>query len=126
MLGPGDRDQHEQPGLGEQVHEPARRDVVDAQQVDAQFAHERQVGAGFFRRADEVSRRVGMERAVGDALEEEFAVAPEEELGLDADAVGGRKSHAEADVRTRGDSRVFSLKDRPAEGNGFLMANQQG
>ncbi len=121
VLGPGDRDQHEQPGLGEQVHEPARRDVVNAQQVDAQFAHEREVGADLVRRADEVPGGVGMKRAVGDALEEKFVFAPEKEFGLDADAVGRRKSHAEADVRTRGGSRVFILKVRVPEGNDFPL-----
>ncbi len=95
VLGPGDRDQHEQPGLGQQVHEPARWDMVDAQQVDAQFAHEREVGADFLRRADEVPGRVGMERAVGNALEEKFVVAPEEKLRLHA--------HAFADGRRRDD-----------------------
>ena len=109
VLGPGDRNQHEQPGLGEQVHEPARRDVVNAQQVDAQFAHEREVRADLFRRADEIPGGIRVERPVGDALEKEFVFAPEEELRLYADAVGGRKSHAEADVRTRGGTRVFTL-----------------
>ena len=93
VLGPGDRNEHEQPGLGKQVHEPARRDVVDAQQVDAQFAHERQVGADGLRGADEIPGGVGVERAVGDALEEELVFAPEEKLRLDADALGGGKRH---------------------------------
>ena len=88
VLGPRDRDQHEQPRLGEQVHEPARRHVVDAQEVDAEVAHEREVGAHACRRAEELARRIGMERPVGDALEEKFLVSAKEKLRVDADAFG--------------------------------------
>ena len=54
--------------------------MVDAQEIDAQFAHQAQVRAQLLRGADEIPRRVRAERAVGRPLEEEFFLAPEERI----------------------------------------------
>jgi hypothetical protein len=72
--------------LGE-IEEPAGRRVVDAQDIDAEVAHEAEVDGDFFRRGKiGAAFGVGAEGAVGDALEIELVFALEEKLGPDLQA----------------------------------------
>ena len=74
-----------------EVEEPARRRVVDAQDVDAEIAHEAEIDRDLFRRGEiQAAFGRGAERAVGHALEIELVFALKEKLRphLEAGKIG--------------------------------------
>ena len=83
-LVPRDRDHDAKAEFLREVEEPARRGVVDAQDVDAELAHEAEVDGDLLRRGEiDAALGRGAERAVGDALEIELVFALKEKLGPD-------------------------------------------
>jgi hypothetical protein len=94
VLGPRDGDEAADAVLRAGVEEPPRRHIVDAHEVDARVAHQREVGARFVRRAEMHPLRVGREWSVGRALDEKLAVALEEKLGLNADRSAEIHTHS--------------------------------
>jgi len=89
MLGPGDGDKGAEAEFAAEIEEPDGRDVVEAEEVDAEVAHHGEVAAALVRVPDEIALIVRGEWAVSDAFEEEFLVALEEEFRADADGEEG-------------------------------------
>ena len=77
---------------------------------DPALAHLREVAFHLSRRAEIMPFRVRFERAVGDALDEELAVAFEEEFGDRADRARGSGAHSgSSDSLSRcGDAKIFT------------------
>ncbi len=96
VLGPRNGDERAQTRLLQRVEKPARRHVINAQRVHSQFAHLRQILLHAPGRADVVAVRIGAERAVGDPLEEELALALKEEFRAHAEALGNIGGHGGA------------------------------
>ena len=73
---------HDADALGQcQIEEPPRGGVIDADDIDAEFAHEAQIERGFFRcRQLRAVWRGGTERSVGHALQVKFLVTFEKKL----------------------------------------------
>jgi len=101
MLSPRDGNEGADAEFAAEIEEPGGWDVVEADEVDAEGAHHFEVAASLRGVADEAALGIGSEGAVGDAFEEEFLVAVEEEFGADAD---GRER-----ARRGGELRVFGF-----------------
>jgi hypothetical protein len=71
--------------FGAEVEEPARRDLVVADEVDSRLDHEIEVGGGFGGSSEMLALGIGGERAVGGAFDEKLFVAFEEEFRAHAD-----------------------------------------
>ncbi len=78
-----------------EIEEPARRDVIDAQQVRVEFAGERKVAPGLFRGREAFAGGIRRERAVGNAFQIEFLGASTKEFSIHPDpgTVGKQISH---------------------------------
>jgi len=80
-LVPRDRDHDAHAEFLREIEKPARRGVVDAQDVDAELAHQAEIDRHFFRRGKiRPSFRGRTERPVGHALEIELGVALKKEF----------------------------------------------
>lgn len=77
--------------FGAEVEEPARRDIVDSDEVDSRLNHEIEVGGGFWGSSEMLALGIGGEGAVGGSLDEKLFVAFEEEFR--AHAHGQRITH---------------------------------
>jgi hypothetical protein len=75
VLVPRDVDQHQQIVLRGEIEKPARRDVIDAEEIGAEFPDEREIGSGLFEGGEGLSIFSGSKRAIGDALEIKFLSA---------------------------------------------------
>ncbi len=58
--------------FGAEVEEPARRDLVVADEVDSRLNHEIEVGGGFWGSSEMLALGIGGEGAVGGDLDENF------------------------------------------------------
>ena len=105
MFGPGQSDQNAHARRRATIQKPARRHVIDANDVDPEFAHLREVTARLLVRAEVMAFRIRFERPVGDALDEKFPVAFEEELGERTDADGRSLTHEELFLVQRANGR---------------------
>src|SRR5262249_9491225 len=65
---------------GATVEKPARRRMINPQNVQTGLAHQRQIDVYLLRRPEIIPIRVRLERPVRDALNEEFLFAFEKEL----------------------------------------------
>ncbi len=94
VFGPGDRDEGADAAFGAEVEEPARGDIVDADEVDARLDHEVEIGGGLGGSSEMLALGIGGERAVGGAFDEKLFVAFEEKFRAHAHgqqiAHGGR------------------------------------
>src|SRR5439155_13913312 len=88
VLLPGYVDQDVHAQLVRQTQEPARRQVVGADRVEAGVAHPPEIVADTLRRGELLAVMVGGERPVGDALEAQPPRAVREELAVHAHAAG--------------------------------------
>ena len=96
MLVPRNINQQEQIALGGEIEKPAWRDVVDAEQVRAEFLDEREIGSGLFEGSEGLTISSGSERAVGDAFEKKLLGASSKEFSVHSDSrtIGKQISHA--------------------------------
>ena len=78
------------------VENPFRRDVIDADDIRAKFADEREILRGLINGRPWLTGRIGREGAVGNALHEELGLAQPEEFAIHADAWSAltRRTHA--------------------------------
>ena len=86
---PRDVDQKLEVELLGHVQKPPGRGVVDAEDVGPEFPDQLEVRTCPFGRGEEVSRRVGLEGPVGEALDVELPRAEPEELPVHRDPVLG-------------------------------------
>ena len=80
MLRPRQRDQDAHPGSRAAIEKPERRDVINANDVDPELAHLGEIALRLIGWPKIVPVRVRFERPVGDAFDEELAVAFEEKF----------------------------------------------
>ena len=78
------------PNSAREIEKPARRDVVDAQQVDPELLHEREIAPRLLRIADEIALRIRRERPVGHALEEQLLGRPRRKTSREPGSAPGR------------------------------------
>ena len=84
MFAPGNGNEGSEIEFLAQIEEPLRWHIVDPEQIDSRFAHEREVAAGLLRRSK--MRTFGIRRkwTVGNSLDKKFLIAFEEELRASA------------------------------------------
>src|SRR5438477_9925397 len=90
MLGPGNIHQQFQAVFGCQIEKPFGRDIIEPQEVGAQFPDLIQIARGLLWRRESAGLRLGSKRAVGDAFEEKLFLPNPEELAVHCDARGER------------------------------------
>ncbi len=113
VLRPRQGDQDPDAGFGAAVEKPARRQVVDARDIDPELAHLGEVAPGLLRIAEVIARGIRPERPVGGALDEKLAVALEEKLGESSDANGRSLTHEEPFLVQGDDGRKAFARDEP-------------
>ena len=94
MFRPGQRDENAHSRRRATIQEPERRDVIDPDDVQSDFAHLREIALHLIARAEVMPFRVRFERPVGDALDEKFSVAFEEKFRDRANRARGSKAHS--------------------------------
>src|SRR2546421_11386037 len=57
------------------IEKPAWRAMINASNVESGLANLGQIARGLFSRPEVIAQRIRFERAVGDALDEEFSIA---------------------------------------------------
>ena len=92
VLGPGNGNEATNAVLRAGVEEPARRNIIDAHEIEPGLVHHGEVRLCLVRCAEVFARGVGGERTIGRALDEKLAVAFAEEFGSDPDGCG--ETHA--------------------------------
>ena len=115
MLRPRESDQHAHAGRGATIEKPARRQMINAHDVDPELAHLGEVAARLLLRAKVIAGRIRLERPVGGALDEKFPVALEEELGERTDADRRSLTHEELFLVQRADGRKAFARPLPNE-----------
>lgn len=95
VLRPGKRDQDAHPGFRSAIEKPARRQVINPDEIDPEFAHLGEVAPDLLRGAEVIAVRVGFEWTVGHTLDEKLALAFKEKLGEGSDAERRRLTHEE-------------------------------
>ena len=83
---PRDVNQDEQIVLRGEIEKPARRDVIDAEKICAEFLDEREIGSGLFEGSEGLSVFSGSKWAIGDALEIKFLSAATKKFSVHGDA----------------------------------------
>src|SRR5437868_10070771 len=94
VLCPWQCDEDTQLRRGARIEEPERRRVVNAKHIKAECANVREISGNPFRRTEVIASRVRLERPVGNAFDEEFAVVFEEEFCDGADWIRGIGAHS--------------------------------
>ena len=79
--------------LGGQIQEPARRDVINPQEVGAQFADLKEITRRLFGRGKEFLTRTRRERPIGNAFDVKFSLTQAKEAALDRDTGKRSASH---------------------------------
>ena len=77
---PWERDQDAHPGGGAAIEKPERRRVINAQDVQSDLAHLREIPIQLFWSAKIVPCRIRFERAIGHALNEKLVRSFKEEF----------------------------------------------
>ena len=90
VLVPWNVNEQQQIVLRGEVEEPARRHMINAEQVRARLAHERKIARRLLRRGERFALRVGRERPVREAFDAEFFCAAPEEFAVHDSHVDGR------------------------------------
>src|SRR5205807_2147296 len=72
VFGPRNIYEQFQAVLGGQIKKPGRRNIIESQQVGAHVSDLRKIARSLFKGSERASFRIGRERTVGDALEEEL------------------------------------------------------
>jgi hypothetical protein len=93
VLGPRQRDQDVHASRSAAVEKPDGRLMVDPEQVQPHFAHEREVAIELFWCAEIVTLRIRFERPVSDAFGEELSVAFKEKFCDSSDATRRGGTH---------------------------------
>ena len=91
---PRQGNQYTNSGLGTGVKEPARRAVINANNVEAGCANLSQILRGLNFCSEVISRSVWFKRAIGDALKEKFPLAFEEKFCDSADWLRRSGAHS--------------------------------
>ena len=84
---PGDADHDPDAGLGGQIEEAARGDVIHADGVDAGPTHELEIADNHVILGQGFAPGVFRERPIGGALDEELVIASEQVAALGADTL---------------------------------------
>ena len=110
MLRPRHADQHLEAVIVGEIEQPERRRGEDANRVDADLGHQREIALGDLAFRELAAMRACREGPVGHAFDEELFVAAEKEFALNANR------HA-----TRGGARAF-LRDDGSESGAMQPA----
>ena len=94
VLGPWQSDECAHSRFRADIEKPARRTMINANNVKSGLANLGQVSRGLFSRAEIIARRVRFERAVGDALDKELSIAFEEKFCDSADWLRRSGAHS--------------------------------
>ena len=110
--------QEEQVMLHGEIQQPAGRDVINAQQVRAEFAREHEIPRRLLPGSEGFARRIGRKRTVGDALEIKLFEPAAEEFSIHAHAGSGgnRFNHVAWTVVLQFLVTRISITDGPAQG----------
>src|SRR5262245_32518634 len=92
---PRERHQNPHAGVSAMIEEPARGRMINADNVQTCFAHQRQVGMHLFWPADIITIRIRFKRTVRDAFDEKLLFSVEEKLRSGPDSGGSRLCHVE-------------------------------
>src|SRR5687768_3227793 len=96
MLFPRQRDEDPDSSRRADIQKPTRWDVIDADKIETDPAHLRQITLSLLRRSQVMAFAVGTERPISDPLDEELAVAFEEKFRDGANRTRGSRAHSGA------------------------------
>lgn len=108
MLSPGDRNEGTNASRSTEIEEPARGNIINANEVDACFAHHIEIAGGFLWVAEMLSLRIGREGTIGHTLDEKLFITLKEELCAHAhglhinhrgDGIVGLRQNASEDLK---------------------------
>ena len=118
VLRPRQPDHDAQPVARGRVEQLAARRRVGADRVDAERGHQAEVGGDLLQRRELVAVRVGRERPVGHAFDEEALVAGAQKLSVGHDARRREDAGLAPDVRVglNGSAHSWAVPSAQAEG----------
>jgi hypothetical protein len=80
MLRPWQCDEDTHAGSGATIKKPLRWDMINPHHIEADLAHQCQIGIDLFRSSEIISLYVRFERSVGNPFNKKFSVAFEKEF----------------------------------------------
>src|SRR4029453_6061624 len=95
VLFPGKRHQNAHLRGKATIEEPARRGMINPDNVQTCFAHQRQIGIHLFTSTAKISTRIRFERTVCEGFDEKLFVSVEKELRLGSDSRVCGRCHLE-------------------------------